>query len=349
MDHAGCPREYVREHVRLTLQPFDAPARRRRACARSSTSSAREELLLFSTDYPHWPRDERPTRCRRAARRRWRAHDPVRERPRVLRLSEARSPGARRTVIDCDIHNAPTSGRRRCIDCDIRGPGAIGASAQRRTSPRPGAQIPRDARRPLATGATTRAPAARRAHRRLAAERQAARVRPRRSCASSCSTPGTSSTASSNPLLGAGEQLNHELARRAGHGDQRVAGRRVARARAAPARLDHRPYEDAELAAAEIDRARGRPALRPGAAARPHRRAAGPAQVLADLRGRRASTTCRSASTSAARRRTPITGAGFGPRTTSRTTSGCPSVPGAGDQPRLRGRLRALPEAARSC
>ncbi len=52
------PSEYMREHVRLTLQPFDAPP---------DASQARQifeqigwdDLLLFSTDYPHWHFDTR--------------------------------------------------------------------------------------------------------------------------------------------------------------------------------------------------------------------------------------------------------------------------------------------------
>jgi uncharacterized protein len=50
------PAEYAREHVRLTIQPFDAPP---------TTEQLRdvleeincEEMLLFSSDYPHWHYD----------------------------------------------------------------------------------------------------------------------------------------------------------------------------------------------------------------------------------------------------------------------------------------------------
>ena len=69
-------------------------------------------------------------------------------------------------------------------------------------------------------------------------------------------------------------------------------------------------YEDARSAAAEIDRAPATSPLRPGAAAIAHARAAGPPQVLAALRGGRARTTCRSASTSAAGAATRSRGAG---------------------------------------
>jgi predicted TIM-barrel fold metal-dependent hydrolase len=46
------PAEYVREHVRLTLQPFDAPARHE--VERTLEHIGSDEMLLFSTDFPHW-------------------------------------------------------------------------------------------------------------------------------------------------------------------------------------------------------------------------------------------------------------------------------------------------------
>ena len=115
-------------------------------------------------------------------------------------------------------------------------------------------------------------------------------------------------------------------------------------------RASSSPYEDAELAAAEIDRLRAPPGLRPGPAARPHRRAAGPPALLADLRGGRAQ---RPAGRHPLRRRRAAA--------TRSPASGWPSyyvedhagdvagVPGAGHQPGLRGRLRALPGRCRSC
>jgi hypothetical protein len=49
------PGELVREHVRLTLQPFDAPgaAEVERILAHIDS----DDMLLFSTDYPHWQFD----------------------------------------------------------------------------------------------------------------------------------------------------------------------------------------------------------------------------------------------------------------------------------------------------
>ncbi len=47
------PSEYLREHVRLTLQPFDAPPTPAQV-ERVIEEIGSDELLLFSTDYPHW-------------------------------------------------------------------------------------------------------------------------------------------------------------------------------------------------------------------------------------------------------------------------------------------------------
>jgi hypothetical protein len=47
------PAHYVREHVRFSLQPFDGPAEPADV-ERLFTLIDSDELLLFSTDYPHW-------------------------------------------------------------------------------------------------------------------------------------------------------------------------------------------------------------------------------------------------------------------------------------------------------
>lgn len=47
------PSEYVREHVRFTLQPLDAPPSPARLLQLVDRLGS-EDLLLFSTDYPHW-------------------------------------------------------------------------------------------------------------------------------------------------------------------------------------------------------------------------------------------------------------------------------------------------------
>ena len=50
------PAEIVRSHVRLTLQPVDAPPRPDQL-ERLLEHMGSDELLLFSTDYPHWQFD----------------------------------------------------------------------------------------------------------------------------------------------------------------------------------------------------------------------------------------------------------------------------------------------------
>ena len=50
------PADYAREHVRLTIQPFDAPPRADQL-QRIIEEIGSDEMLLFSTDYPHWHYD----------------------------------------------------------------------------------------------------------------------------------------------------------------------------------------------------------------------------------------------------------------------------------------------------
>jgi uncharacterized protein len=51
------PAEIVRDHVRLTLQPVDAPKGDPQALARTLEHIGSDRMLLFSTDYPHWQFD----------------------------------------------------------------------------------------------------------------------------------------------------------------------------------------------------------------------------------------------------------------------------------------------------
>jgi predicted TIM-barrel fold metal-dependent hydrolase len=50
------PFEIVRDQVRLTLQPADAPPQRQQF-ERLIEHMGSDKLLLFSTDYPHWQFD----------------------------------------------------------------------------------------------------------------------------------------------------------------------------------------------------------------------------------------------------------------------------------------------------
>jgi len=51
------PAEIVREHVRFTLQPTDAPRAEPQMLLRTLQHMGSDRLLLFSTDYPHWQFD----------------------------------------------------------------------------------------------------------------------------------------------------------------------------------------------------------------------------------------------------------------------------------------------------
>jgi uncharacterized protein len=51
------PAEIVREHVRFTLQPIDAPRAEPQMLLRTLQHMGSDRLLLFSSDYPHWQFD----------------------------------------------------------------------------------------------------------------------------------------------------------------------------------------------------------------------------------------------------------------------------------------------------
>ncbi len=48
------PAEILRDHLRLTLQPVDAPQNDPETLARTLAHIGSDRMLLFSTDYPHW-------------------------------------------------------------------------------------------------------------------------------------------------------------------------------------------------------------------------------------------------------------------------------------------------------
>lgn len=48
------PSEYIREHVRFTIQPVDVPSGETGMLSELLADMWGEDLLMFSTDYPHW-------------------------------------------------------------------------------------------------------------------------------------------------------------------------------------------------------------------------------------------------------------------------------------------------------
>jgi predicted TIM-barrel fold metal-dependent hydrolase len=52
------PSEIIHEHVRLTIQPVDEPPNQEHLL-QTMEQIGSEEMLLFSTDYPHWHFDDR--------------------------------------------------------------------------------------------------------------------------------------------------------------------------------------------------------------------------------------------------------------------------------------------------
>ncbi len=134
------------------------------------------------------------------------------------------------------------------------------------------------------------------------------------------------------------------LRRGAGQRDQRLADRRVAGAGAAPARLDGGALRRQRPGGGGDPPPGRRPALCAGAADGAHQRAAGQVPLLEALRGRRRA---RSADRHPLRRRRrpPLHRRWLavllhrGPRRHG------PELPVAADQPGLRGRLRAVPDA----
>ena len=114
------PSEIVREHVRLTVQPFDAPPRADQL-QRIIEEIGSDEMLLFSTDYPHWHfdgNDALPDGLPESLMRKILVDNPLKTYPPIVRvkwsLSDERhghgspSPIPRRRAklgfVDCDVH-----------------------------------------------------------------------------------------------------------------------------------------------------------------------------------------------------------------------------------------------------
>ena len=233
-------------------------------------------------------------------------------------------------VIDCDIHPALKS-PKALAPVPVRALARVTATRSAIAASR-GSYYPR-------------ANPERRAHRRLAAERPAARLRPRLHALPAAGRLGHGlrrAAAAARRWRASATTTTRRRCRRRSTSGRSPSGSTPSRACAAGLVV---PYEAPELAVEEIERLRRPPGFVQVMLGDSHQRAARAAQVLADVRGGRRRTACRSASTSAARAATPITGAGWPSMYLEDHAGHVDGVPGAGHQPDLRGRLRAVPEA----
>ena len=77
------PSEYIRERIRLSLQPIDAPPDPAQLLQIVDQLGS-DELLMFSTDYPHWHFDAPEQAVPGGLAARHATQDPVRQRARLL-------------------------------------------------------------------------------------------------------------------------------------------------------------------------------------------------------------------------------------------------------------------------
>ncbi len=115
------PADIIRNNIRVTTQPFDAPDAA--TVARIVEQIDCPEMFLFSSDYPHWQFDGEaitPPGLPDALLQRMRIDKPARhlsplEGDRVMNapvnvLQHSTEAGSRYGVIDCDIHPFPKPG-----------------------------------------------------------------------------------------------------------------------------------------------------------------------------------------------------------------------------------------------
>ena len=343
------PSEYIREHVRLTIQPLDAPGRPAPAAARSSTSSARTTCCCTPattrTCTPPMPRTALLRHLPEALARKIRSENARalyglleladrREDPAMVADDSSSRSGEREPRSPTPALDRLRLPQRAGLD---QGPLPVPVAALARAHRDATACAGRPAATTRASWTTARTPA-----------RRPGRAAAPKSAFSRSGLPGSvqrrlrHAASRSTP---AGAPAEPRSGRRAGHGRQRLADRRVARPRAAPARLDRRsPLEDPTAAVAEIERRGARQALRPGAVLGPAARADGAPQVLADLRGLRQARPAHHVA-----RLRLVRQPDHRHRLAVLLPRG-PRRPGPGDagqhhQPGHRGRLRALPDA----
>ena len=352
------PSAYVREHVRFTLQPIDGPdATPSGCCAAHRPARLRRAADVLDRLPALALRHARARRCRPACRTSL-ARKILAENARAFyrlggwamaRLTTHRAPGA--AVAGARVRSTATSTTRLPSDDGAAGRTCRLSGADR---PRPSSYLPcRTGRRfhePSGDSLLHR--------RRVPSPERARRPRP---------TPGRPRRLAPGsdldfmreqlldhwdieygvlcPLLGAGEQLNLEWGARCRRAinDWQVAEWLEPEPRLRASIVV--PYEDGELAAAEIDRRGGDPRFVQVLCSVAHAASRSAGASTGRSTRRPSATSCRSASTSAAGAagRSP---ASAGPRYYIEDHAGHgDSVPGAGDQPGLRGRLRALPDA----
>jgi predicted TIM-barrel fold metal-dependent hydrolase len=62
------PSDYIRQRMRLSLQPIDAPPDPKQL-VQIIEQMGSDELLMYSSDYPHWHEDELPAELPEQTRR----------------------------------------------------------------------------------------------------------------------------------------------------------------------------------------------------------------------------------------------------------------------------------------
>ena len=118
------PEEFVRDHIRLTIQPFDAPPSAAHI-GRIMDQLQSDDMLLFSTDFPHWqfdgdemlPAGLSPELAPQDPDRQSARHlSPSREAP-----HDARRPAdtRRSTPMPIATTGAPAQARLKIIDGDV--------------------------------------------------------------------------------------------------------------------------------------------------------------------------------------------------------------------------------------
>lgn len=87
------PSEYFRRHIKLSTQPFELTPRKEQLIELLEAFGGMEDLLCFSSDYPHWDADD-PFAVATRIPRSWLANVFYENARSILRLPPSR-PAAR--------------------------------------------------------------------------------------------------------------------------------------------------------------------------------------------------------------------------------------------------------------